>query len=107
MVIRPPFGSLGIIFLFMIPAVSMRLLAEERKTGTAELLFTSPVTTAQVVLGKYFGAAFLLLVMIGVTLSYPVLIIGSNASPEMKPTLVGDLGVFLMGLSVLGAGLER
>jgi ABC-2 type transport system permease protein len=105
MVIRPLFGSLGIIFLFMIPAVSMRLLAEERKTGTAELLFTSPVTTAQVVLGKYLGAAFLLLAMIGVTLSYPVLIMTSNASPDMKPTLVGYLGVFLMGLSFLGVGL--
>src|SRR5262245_20877991 len=105
MVIRPLFGSLGIIFLFMIPAVSMRLLAEERRTGTAELLFTSPVTTAQVVLGKYLGAAFLLLAMIGVTLSYPVLIMSSNASPDMKPTLVGYLGVFLMGLSFLGVGL--
>jgi ABC-2 type transport system permease protein len=105
MVIRPLFGSLGIIFLFMIPAVSMRLLAEERKTGTAELLFTSPVTTGQVVLGKYLGAAFLLLAMIGVTLSYPVLIMTSNASPDMKPTLVGYLGVFLMGLSFLGVGL--
>ncbi|HKB08886.1 MAG TPA: ABC transporter permease [Candidatus Polarisedimenticolia bacterium] len=105
MVIRPLFGSLGIIFLFMIPAVSMRLLAEERKTGTAELLFTSPVTTAQVVLGKYLGAAFLLLAMIGVTLAYPVVIMTSNASPDMKPTLVGYLGVFLMGLSFLGVGL--
>jgi len=105
MVIRPLFGSLGVIFLLMIPVVSMRLLAEERKSGTAELLFTSPVTSGQVVLGKYIGAACLLLAMIAVTLTYPVLILASDASPDMKPTLVGYLGVFLMGLSFLSVGL--
>ncbi|MBI4169773.1 MAG: ABC transporter permease subunit, partial [Acidobacteria bacterium] len=69
MVIRPLFGSMGVIFLLMIPVVSMRLLAEERKSGTSELLFTCPVTSGQVVLGKYLGATLLLLVMLGVTLS--------------------------------------
>jgi ABC-2 type transport system permease protein len=105
MVIRPLFGSMGVIFLLMIPVVSMRLLAEERRSGTAELLFTCPVTTGQVILAKYLGAAFLLLVMIGVTLSYPVVILASNASPDMKPTLIGYLGVFLMGLAFLSIGL--
>jgi ABC-2 type transport system permease protein len=105
MVIRPLFGSLGVIFLLMIPVVSMRLLAEEKKSGTAELLFTCPVTSGQVILGKFLGAAFLLLVMIGVTLSYPLLILASNASPDMKPTLVGYLGILLMGLSFLSVGL--
>ncbi len=105
MVIRPMFGSMGIIFLLMIPVVTMRLLAEERRSGTAELLFTCPVTSGQVVFGKYLGAAFLLMVMIGVTLSYPLLILNSGAHPDMKPTLVGYFGVFLMGLSFLGIGL--
>src|SRR5262249_5094682 len=89
----------------MIPVVSMRLLAEEKKTGTAELLFTCPLTSGQVIVGKFLGAAFLLLVMIGVTLTYPLLILASNASPDMKPTLVGYLGVFLMGLAFLSVGL--
>ncbi len=105
MVIRPLFGSMGVIFLLMIPVVSMRLFAEEKKSGTAELLFTCPLTTGQVILGKFLGAAFLLVVMIGVTLSYPVLILASNTSPDMKPTLVGYLGVLLMGLSFLSVGL--
>ena len=105
MVIRPLFGSMGVIFLLMIPVVSMRLLAEERRSGTAELLFTCPVSTGQVILGKYLGATFLLFVMLLVTLSYPVLILTTSARPDMKPTLVGYLGVLLMGLAFLGVGL--
>jgi ABC-2 type transport system permease protein len=105
MVIRPLFGSIGIIFLLMIPVVTMRLLAEERRSGTAELLFTCPVTTGQVVLGKYLGAALLLGVMLSGTLCYPLLILASDARPDMKPALVGYLGVLLMGLAFLGVGL--
>ena len=105
MVVRPLFGTMGIIFLLLLPVVTMRLLAEERKAGTAELLFTSPVTSGQVVVGKYLGAACLLVVMIGVTLTYPVLISNSGAAPDMKPTFVGYLGVLLMGLALLAIGL--
>ncbi len=105
MVIRPLFGSMGVIFLLMIPVITMRLLAEERRTGTAELLFTCPVTTGQVILGKYLGAGFLLVVMLGATLIYPLLIMASSATPDMKPALVGYFGVLLMGLAFLGIGL--
>jgi ABC-2 type transport system permease protein len=105
MVVRPLFGTMGIVFLLMIPVITMRLLAEERRSGTAELLFTCPVTSGQVVLGKFLGAAFLLAVMLGVTLSYPVLLLGSGASPDMKPTLAGYLGVLLMGLAFMAIGL--
>lgn len=105
MVVRPIFGTMGIIFLLLLPVVTMRLLAEERKVGTAELLFTCPVTSAQVVLGKFFGAACLFLVMIGVTVTYPILIMNSGAAPDMKPTLAGYFGVLLMGLSLLALGL--
>jgi ABC-2 type transport system permease protein len=96
---------MGIIFLLLLPVVTMRLLAEERRTGTAELLFTCPVTSGQVVLGKFLGAACLFLVMIGVTVTYPILIMNSGAAPDMKPTLAGYFGVLLMGLSLLALGL--
>jgi len=104
MVIRPLFGTMGIFLLLMIPAVSMRVLAEERKNGTAELLFTCPVTTTQVVLGKFLGASFLLLVMLGGTMTFPAIIL-SKANPDLKPTLVGYLGVLMMGLAFLGIGV--
>ncbi len=105
MVIRPLFGSMGIIFLLMIPVVTMRLLAEEKKTGTAELLFTCPVTSGEVVAGKFLGAAFLLLVMLSVTLAYPLLIATAGTPPDLKPAYAGYFGVFLMGLSFLAVGL--
>jgi ABC-2 type transport system permease protein len=105
MVIRPHFGTMGIIFLLMIPVITMRLLAEERRAGTAELLFTCPVTSGQVVLGKYLGAAFLLLVMVAVTLTYPFLVAGGGTAPDMGPTLIGYIGILLMGLSFLAIGL--
>ena len=105
MVVRPLFGTMGIIFLLIIPALSMRLFAEERKSGTAELLFTSPVTSLQVILGKFLGSAFLVLVMVGITLAYPLLILASNASPEIQPTLAGYFGVFLMALAFLSLGV--
>jgi ABC-2 type transport system permease protein len=104
LVIRPLFGSIGVIFLLMMPAISMRLLSEERKSGTAELLFTCPLTTTQVVVGKFLGAALLLAVMLGVTVTYP-LIIMSKASPDLLPTLAGYLGILLMGLSILAVGV--
>lgn len=103
-VIRPLFGTMGIFLLLMIPAVTMRLLAEERKNGTAELLFTCPVTTTQVVLGKFLGAAFLVLVMIGGTMTFPAIIL-SKTNPDLKPTLVGYLGILLMGLAFLAIGV--
>lgn len=105
MVIRPLFGSMGIIFLLMIPVITMRLLAEEWRSGTAELLFTCPVTSGQVVLGKYLGATFLLLVMLLATVSYPFLVVGGGAEPDMGATFIGYFGVLLMGMSFLGIGL--
>ncbi len=105
MVIRPLFGSMGIIFLLMIPVITMRLLADEWRTGTAELLFTCPVTSAQVVLGKFAGAAFLLLAMLAPTLSYPYLIRRTGAQTDLKSALVGYLGILLMGLSFMALGL--
>jgi ABC-2 type transport system permease protein len=104
LVVRPLFGSIGVIFLLMMPAVSMRLLSEERRSGTAELLFTCPVSTTEVVLGKFLGASLLLAIMLAVTLTYP-LIIMTKASPDLRSTLVGYLGVFLMGLAILAVGL--
>ena len=105
MVIRPIFGTMGIIFLLVIPMIAGRLLAEERRSGTAELLFTCPVTSGQVVIGKFLAAAFLLLVMLSFTLSYPALIAGGGAQADPGPTLIGYFGVLLMGLSFLGIGL--
>ena len=104
-VIRPIFGTMGIIFLLMIPVISMRLLAEERRSGTAELLFTCPISSGQVILGKFLGAAFLLLMMVMVTLAFPALVIGGGGEIDIGPALMGYFGVLLMGFSFLAIGL--
>ena len=104
MVIRPLFGSMAVIFLLVIPVISMRTLAEERKNGTAELLFTCPVTSTEVVAGKFLGSAFVIVVMLAATLTYPLIII-SKSNPDLKPAFVGYLGVLLLALSLLGIGI--
>ena len=63
MVLEPFFGSISIVLLLMVPLITMRLFAEEKKTGTAELLFTYPISDRGAVLGK-FGAAISVLVLL-------------------------------------------
>ena len=63
MVLEPFFGSMSIVLLLMVPLITMRLFAEEKKTGTAELLFTYPISDRGAVLGK-FGAAISVMLML-------------------------------------------
>src|SRR5436190_18609035 len=85
-----------IIFVIMVPALTMRLIAEERKTGTIEVLTTSPVTDAQVIMGKYLGCLAFYAVMLVLTFIYPF-ILRSVGKPEMGPIMAGYIGLFLFG----------
>ncbi len=105
MVIRPIFGNMVFMFLMMIPLLSMGLLAEERRAGTSELLFTCPITSAQVVLGKFLGATGLLFVMLSGTLVHPFLLMATDARPDMRSAFVGYLGLLFVGMAFLGVGL--
>ncbi len=69
MIIRPLLGFASTISLFLIPMITMRLIAEEKKTGTIELLLTSPVRDIQIILGKWFAAMLLFLCILGVSAS--------------------------------------
>ena len=66
------FGNMAIILLFFTPVLTMKLFAEERKSGTIELLLTSPITDGQVVLGKFFASISLMLIMLGLNAPVPV-----------------------------------
>lgn len=103
-VIRPLFGSISIILLMMTPLLTMRLFAEERKTGTIELLLTFPVNDIEVVLGKYFACCTVLLAMIGLTLVFPALIVGLG-QPEVKPIFTGYLALVLLGAAAIALGI--
>jgi ABC-2 type transport system permease protein len=98
------FSTVEVLLLFIGPALTMRLLAEEQGSGTWELLMTSPVREWEVVLGKFLGATIFWLVMIVATFFYP-LILRLLGNPDMGPIFSGYLGLFLMGAAFLAIGV--
>jgi ABC-2 type transport system permease protein len=104
MVFSPLFHNMSIILLLVLPLLTMRLLAEEKKIGTEELLFTSPVSVNQIVLGKYFASLVVLAAMLGLT-ALPSLLTFVYGNPEVVPWLNGYLGLFLLGGSFIAVGI--
>lgn len=98
------FGPMTTLFLFMVPMLTMRLMAEEQRSGTIELLLTSPVRDWEVVLGKYLGCLALLLVILGLTLYYP-LVMAQFGNPDIGPLLSGYLGIFLFASTLAALGI--
>jgi ABC-2 type transport system permease protein len=103
-VVRPLFGNISMIMLLMMPLLTMRLISEEKKSGTLELLLTLPVTELEITLGKFFACVFVFTVMLLSTVTYPVLLF-IYGSPELVPILTGYLGLFLLGVSFISLGL--
>jgi ABC-2 type transport system permease protein len=104
MAIRPLLQNIGVVALFLLPLISMRTYSEEKRSGTIELLLTSPLTDTQIVLGKFLGAVALYALMLAITwIHIGMLFIYGN--PELKPILSGYLGLLLMGASFLSVGL--
>jgi len=104
MAIRPLLQNVAVVALFMLPLITMRTYAEEKRSGTIELLLTSPLTDTQIVLGKFLGAVSLYALMLLVTwIHIGILFIYGN--PEWKPIVTGYLGLLLMGSSFLAIGL--
>ena len=101
---REMFAWLGIILVFAIPALTMGLLAEERRTGTIELLITMPVTEAQVILGKFLGVFGLYAILLLLTLPYPICI-STLGDLDWGPVFTGYVGLLLQGGAILAIGL--
>jgi ABC-2 type transport system permease protein len=102
--IRPLLGNASILILFVLPMVTMRSYAEEKKTGTIELLLTSPLKDVEIVLGKYAGAMAMYLGLLGVTFLY-MLILFIWGNPSWQTVLSGYLGLFLLGGGFVATGL--
>ena len=103
LIIRPLLSNASVIALFLIPMITMRLFAEEKRSGTIELLMTSPVTDLQIIFGKFLGALILYCCIVGVTaLNFIFLFIYGN--PDTKPLLVGLLGLLLQGAAMIALG---
>src|SRR5512142_2371084 len=102
---RGTFSNMVFILLLLAPALTMRLLADEQRMGTIELLLTSPVRYWLLVVGKFLCSLILFVVMfLGPTLFY-VLLLKAFGSPDFGPILTGYLGVLLLGASFLAIGL--
>ena len=104
LVFSPLFGNMSLILVFVTPLLTMRLMAEEKKNGTDELLFTSPLTVGQIVLGKYLAALVMLAAMLGLTALLSIFAF-SLGNPDLAPWLTGYLGLFLIGGAYIGLGL--
>jgi len=104
-IIRPILaGVITVVLLFLIPLITMRLYAEEKRSGTIELLLTSPLTDLEIILGKFLGALILYAVLVALTFLYfGVLFI--YGTPAAKPLLANALGLILYGAALLALGM--
>ena len=95
----------GVIILLLLASVlTMRLLAEERKMGTLELLLTAPVRDSEVIMGKFLGSLGILTAMLALTFYYPILL-WVFGDPDWGPIATTYLGLFLLGSTALAVGL--
>ena len=103
-VIRGYLGTLAFISLFVLPIITMRLFSEEKKQGTDELLFTSPISSLHIVLGKFFaGLSFYFVLLIPTILFQALLFVYGN--PDFLPVVSGYIGLLLMGSAFISVGL--
>ena len=102
--IRPLLLNMTVVFLFLLPLITMRTYAEEKRSGTIELLLTAPLTDVQIVLGKFAGAMLLYAAMLAVsTIHFGLLY--AFGRPEWKPLVTAYLGLLLFGGCFISLGL--
>lgn len=100
------FQYMNFFLLLIVPMLTMRLYAEEKKSGTMELLMTSPITTTQVLLGKFFSCLTIYSLMVILTTSFMViLIIQSGGQLDIGPVISSYLGTFLLGAAIIPIGI--
>ena len=104
MLVGPTLMNTTVIMLFLFPLITMRTYSEEKRSGTIELLLTSPVTDVEIILGKFFGAMLLYGAMLLVTMIH-IGILFIFGDPEWKPIATGYLGLLMMGGCFLSMGL--
>jgi len=103
-VMAPLLHNLSVVLVILIPVITMRTFAEERRTGTYELLMTSPLSISEIVAGKFLGVVAFLIVMLGLTGIYPLILL-MYGNPEVGVIAAGYLGLFLLAIAFAGVGL--
>ena len=102
--IRPLLLNMAVVLLLLLPLITMRTYSEEKRSGTIELLLTSPVSDLEIILGKFLGALALYALMIGIMLIHFGLLF-MYGKPELKPLLTAYLGMLLFGSGFISIGL--
>jgi ABC-2 type transport system permease protein len=102
-VVRPLLANVGVIGLFFIPLISMRLFAEEKRNGTIELLTTSPIRDVEIIVGKWLAAVILYACLLLIT-ALNFLFLFKYGNPDWKPLAIAYLGLLLQGGSLLAIG---
>jgi len=103
-VVTPFMQNLAFTFIIIIPLLTMRLFAEEKRQGTMEMLLTAPVSSWEIILGKFLAATTVFLVMLALTFIYQIMLI-IYGKPDIPPVLGGYLGIFLFGLALIALGM--
>jgi ABC-2 type transport system permease protein len=103
-VIRPLLSNVGVIGLFFIPMITMRLFSEEKRSGTIELLVTSPVRDGEIILGKWLAALSLYSVLLLLT-ALNFVFLFKYGNPDWKPLAIGYLGLLLQAGALLAIGM--
>ncbi|HEY4719436.1 MAG TPA: ABC transporter permease subunit [Candidatus Methylomirabilis sp.] len=103
-ILHPFFGNISVLVLFLMPLLTMRLFAEERRHGTLELLLTYPLRDGEILLGKFMAATTLYTVLLSTTTLY-LLLLALWSEPELYPIVTGYLGLLLLGMAFLSLGL--
>ena len=102
-VIRPLLSNINVISLFFLPMITMRLFAEEKRSGTIELLATSPVRDIEIILGKWLAAVLMYALML-LTSVFDFVFMFKYGNPNWKPVAIGYLGVLLQAAALLAIG---
>jgi len=102
-IVRPLLSNINVIGLFFIPMITMRLFAEEKRTGTIELLTTSPIKDSEVIVGKWLAAVLMFALML-LTTALDFVFLFKYGNPDWKPLAIGYLGLLLQAGGLLAIG---
>ncbi|NBU64099.1 MAG: ABC transporter permease [Chloroflexia bacterium] len=98
------FFNIMVVLIFVVPLLTMRLLSDEQKSGTLEILLTAPVRDWEVVFGKYLAAMAMFGVMLACTLYFPFILWRVGGSPDWGPIMTGYLGLLLLTSAMMAIG---
>jgi ABC-2 type transport system permease protein len=104
LVIGPLLHNLSVVLVILVPVITMRSFAEEKRSGTYELLMTSPLSVTEIVIGKFLGTFVFVFVMVLLTAAYPLILL-AYGNPELGVILGGFLGLLLLATAFSSVGL--